>query len=315
MAAIFGSRRSSWPRASRSRRRASSPSGAVKIERMIAPSASCWSRRTWPRRSRRKCTVQRCHGAPEDLCQRGLQPRMRVTDRELDADQAARDERPQELAPERLGLGLSDVQTDDLPPPGLADGVRDHDRLARDTAAVADLLDLGVDEHIRVAALQRPLTERLHLLIQQASDPTDLRLGDPQAERLDELIDSPRRDAADIRLLHHAHQRLLGALARLQEAREVAALPDLRDLQLDLTRARVPPPRAIPVAMRRAVLGALPVRGADELGDLGLHQLPRDRPHRLADHVTVLLAQHLPDDLLDRHPVPTGHCRPPFVEA
>jgi hypothetical protein len=29
----------------------------------------------------------------------------------------------------------------------------------------------------------------------------------------------------------------------------------------------------------------------------------------------VLLAQHLPDDLLDRHPVPTGHCRPPFVEA
>jgi len=28
----------------------------------------------------------------------------------------------------------------------------------------------------------------------------------------------------------------------------------------------------------------------------------------------VLLAQHLPDDLLDRHPVPTGHRRPPFVE-
>jgi hypothetical protein len=28
----------------------------------------------------------------------------------------------------------------------------------------------------------------------------------------------------------------------------------------------------------------------------------------------VLLAQHLPEDLLDRHPVPTGHRRPPFVE-
>src|SRR5215203_5630416 len=26
----------------------------------------------------------------------------------------------------------------------------------------------------------------------------------------------------------------------------------------------------------------------------------------------MLLAQHLPDDLLDRHPVPTGHRRPPF---
>jgi hypothetical protein len=67
--------------------------------------------------------------------------------------------------------------------------------------------------------------------------------------------------------------------------------------------------------MRRAVLGAFPVRRADQLGDLGLHQLLSDRPHGLPDHVAVLLAQHLPDDLLDRHPVPTGHRRPPFVEA
>jgi hypothetical protein len=66
--------------------------------------------------------------------------------------------------------------------------------------------------------------------------------------------------------------------------------------------------------MRRAVLGALAMRGADELRDLGLHDLLRDHAHRFADHVAVLLAQHLPDDLLDRHPVPTGHRRPPFVE-
>jgi hypothetical protein len=44
-AATFGSRRSSCATASPRRRRASSPSGAVKIERMIAPSASCWSLR------------------------------------------------------------------------------------------------------------------------------------------------------------------------------------------------------------------------------------------------------------------------------
>jgi len=49
--------------------------------------------------------------------------------------------------------------------------------------------------------------------------------------------------------------------------------------------------------------------------DLELHQLLRDRPDRLADHIAMLIAQHLPDDLLDRHPVPTGHRRPPFVEA
>src|SRR4051812_13765499 len=149
------------------------------------------------------------------------------------------------------------------------DGVRDDDALARDAAAVSDLLDLRVDEQIRVAALQRPLAERLHLLVQQARDPADLRARDAQPERLDELIDAPGRHAADIGLLDHAHQRLLAALARLQEAREVAALTDLRDLQLDLPGSRVPPPRPVAVAMCRAVLGALTVLSADQLRDLG----------------------------------------------
>jgi hypothetical protein len=49
------------------------------------------------------------------------------------------------------------------------------------------------------------------------------------------------------------------------------------------------------------------MNGPDQLGDLGLHKLLSDRPHRLADHVAVLIAQHLPDDLLDRHPLGTGH--------
>jgi hypothetical protein len=56
------------------------------------------------------------------------------------------------------------------------DGVGDHDALARHAAAVADLFDLRVDEQIRVAALQRALAERLHLLIEQAGDPADFAL-------------------------------------------------------------------------------------------------------------------------------------------
>ena len=54
--------------------------------------------------------------------------------------------------------------------------------------------------------------------------------------------------------------------------------------------------------MRSAILGARP----DQLGHLGLHQLLRNPPDGLADHVCVLIAQHLPDDLEDRHPVLTG---------
>src|SRR4051812_38373557 len=101
---------------------------------------------------------------------------MGIADRELHADQAAGDQRPEEVAPEALGLGRADVEADDLAPPGLVDGVRDDDALARDAPAGADLLDLGVDEQIRVAALQRPLAERLHLLVEQPRDPTDLAL-------------------------------------------------------------------------------------------------------------------------------------------
>src|SRR3954447_2355459 len=59
--------------------------------------------------------------------------------------------------------------------------------------------------------------------------------------------------------------------------------------------------------MRRTILGPLPVSGADEVGHLSLHQLLRHRPDRLADHITVLLTQHPADDLLDRHPLGTGH--------
>ena len=184
----------------------------------------------------------------------------------------------------------------------------DHDALARDAAAVADLLDFRVDEQVGVAALQRALPKRGHLLVQQPGDPADLAARDPQPEALDELVDAARAHATHIRLLHHRYQRLLGALARLQKAREVAALAQLGDLQLDLTGPGVPPPRPVAVAMRRTVLRtALTTLGADELGHLELHHLLRDDAHRLADHVRMLIAQHLPHDLLDRHPVPTGH--------
>jgi hypothetical protein len=63
--------------------------------------------------------------------------------------------------------------------------------------------------------------------------------------------------------------------------------------------------------MRRAVLAALAVLGADQHGNLKLHHLLRDGTHRLADHVGMLITQHLPDDLLDRHPAHSGHRWPP----
>jgi hypothetical protein len=179
--------------------------------------------------------------------------------------------------------------------------VRDHHALVHHPPTITDLLDLGVDEHVRVAALQRPLAKRLHLLIQQRADPADLRPRHPQSQRLDELVDPPGRDAAHIGLLDDRDQRLLRALARLQKRREIPAPPQLGNLQLDLARPGIPPPLAIPIAVRGPILHPLAALGADQFTDLGLHQLLRDRAHRLADHIAMLLAQHPPDDLLDRH--------------
>ena len=73
-------------RAARRRRAAArgpaSPSSAVKIGRMSAPSASCWSLRAWPRS---RGGSGRCSAArrAEDLRERRLQARVRVGDGQL----------------------------------------------------------------------------------------------------------------------------------------------------------------------------------------------------------------------------------------
>jgi hypothetical protein len=201
----------------------------------------------------------------QHLGDRVLQPLVGIGDDQLHADQAAGHQRAHEVGPERFGLGGADVQADDLPPAGLVHAVGDDHALALHPASVADLLDLRVEEQIEVAALKRPGAKRLDLLVEPGADAADLRPADPQPEALDELVDAPGRHPAHIGLLHHAEQRLLGAPSRLQEAREIRALADLGDLQLDLARSGVPPPRSIAVAMRGPVLGALATLGADQL--------------------------------------------------
>jgi len=57
---------------------------------------------------------------------------MRIADRELDAEQTARDESSEEVGLERLGLGLADVDREDLAPPGLMHTVGDDQRLVDD---------------------------------------------------------------------------------------------------------------------------------------------------------------------------------------
>ena len=232
---------------------------------------------------------------------------MGVRDRQLHPDQAAGDQAAQKLAPEGLGLGLADVEPDHLAAAAVMHTIGDHQALAPHPAAVPDLLHLRVEPQIRVAALQRPLPERLDLLVEALGDARHLRARDPQSQRLHQLVDLPGRDPGHVGLLDHVQQRPLGTAARLEETREVAAPAQLRDLQLDLARARVPAPWPIPVAMRGAIRCALTELGPDQLRDLHLHQLLDHPAKRLAHKVDVLVAHQLGDDLLDRHPLPLGH--------
>jgi hypothetical protein len=103
---------------------------------------------------------------------------VRVGNRKLDADQAALDQAAQEGGPERLGLGLADVDREDLATAGLMHAMRDDEGFVDDAAAVADLLDLGVQEQVWVAALQRAGAKGVDVLVQRLADPADFALRD-----------------------------------------------------------------------------------------------------------------------------------------
>ena len=131
--------------------------------------------------------------------------------------------------------------------------------------SLADLHVGGVEPEIRPVALDRPVEEGLHLLVDLLAQPDDLALGDAaHAHRLDQVVDRAGRDALDVGLLDHRGQRLLGHPARLEEAREVAALAQLRDAQLDRAGPGLPVAVAVAVALVEPLGARLAVAGAGQ---------------------------------------------------
>jgi len=126
------------------------------------------------------------------------------------------------------------------------------------------------------------------LLVELDAQPRDLALGDAgHAECLDQVIHGARGDTLDVGLLDHRRQRLLGRPAGLQELGEVAALAQLRDLQLDAAGAGVPHPLSIAVPAVQPLGVLLVVAGAAAPLDVDLHELLSHELHHLAQHVDV----------------------------
>jgi hypothetical protein len=112
--AIFPSRPSRCAPASESLSRACSMFSALKIGRINAASRPCWSLRV-PEAVPEEVDRAALPAAAEDLRDRRLQPGVRVADGELHSGPAALDETSEKLGPERLGLGLADIDRQDLP--------------------------------------------------------------------------------------------------------------------------------------------------------------------------------------------------------
>jgi tetratricopeptide (TPR) repeat protein len=100
------------------------------------------------------------------------------------------------------------------------------------------------------------------------------------------------------------HQR---ALARLQQAWEVAAVTHARHLEIERAHPRIPGPIAVAVPLPIPFTSAFVALSPDVLGDLDLHQ-------RLAEYPHAFPSEHprhrLPPPCVPARPMPCSPCRP-----
>ena len=108
--------------------------------------------------------------AAEHLGDRVFEAGVRVRDDELDTSEATLDQAAKEAAPERLGLALTEIETDHLPVAGLVHPVGQYQTLAHHPGAVTDLLDLRIEPQIRAA----PSSGRLRNASRCSSRPSQI---------------------------------------------------------------------------------------------------------------------------------------------
>jgi hypothetical protein len=246
-----------------------------------------------------KCVRQRCQLAPVSVeAIASTSPGWASEETSRTPVRPRADELPQESQPGRPVLARDHIEPERLAVAVAVDGNRVHDAGVNGPAAVAALDLERVEHEIRVGArLQRPGAELLDDLIERARQPRDLAARHPlDPELLDELLHPPRRDAGQVGVGDHRHERLLRAPARLEQpVREVRALPQLRQRELDRPHPRVPVALPVAVAAVDPLRGALPVAGTAERLRLRAHQrlgeILDHRPQQIRARLLQLLAQ------------------------
>jgi hypothetical protein len=167
------------------------------------------------------------------LGHRLLETEVGIGDDQADTAQPAADELAQELKPELMVLGRTDVDAHHLTLAGGANTNRNQDRHRDHPAVLPDLLESGIQEEVWKLAVQTSRAEGVDLGVELLADTTDLVFGDAlDAERLGQVVDRSCRDAVDVCLLDDREQRPLVPATWLEKAREVSALAELGDMQL-----------------------------------------------------------------------------------
>jgi len=104
-----------------------------------------------------------------------------VSDHKLHAAQAAVGQGAQEVGPERLGLGWTGRDAQNLALAVLVDCDGHYHGTADDAPALADLHVGGIEPKVRPGPLQGPRQERVHALVDLGAQPTDPGSGPGQA--------------------------------------------------------------------------------------------------------------------------------------
>ena len=158
-----------------------------------------------------------------------------VGDDQADPTKSPGSQGAQELGPEGPVLGVADGIVQRLPVSVHRHPGRHHHDLVVDPALRVG----GVQEHVRGLDVgEAPGPEGPQLLVELGTDAADLGLGDPglESECGHQVVDLPRRHSVDVSLHDHGEQGPVDPTPTLEDGREEAALAELWDLQVDVSR-------------------------------------------------------------------------------
>ena len=231
----------------------------------------------------------------EHLRDRRFQAFVRVGNHQFHALEPSLFQGTQKIEPEHRRFRRAEAQTQNLALAFGINGRSDYGSDRNDAAVLAHFQIGGVEPQIGPIALDPPIEEGVHPLVDVLAKLGHLAFRNARhAHRLHQVIDFARRNALNPGLLHHGDERPLGGLARLQEGGKIAALTQLRDFEIERAQTRFQIAFAKAITLRRARLVALVARGADEIFDVVVHQLLQNRFGEILQKVAAAaLAHHI----------------------